>query len=333
VRWHGARDIRVEDVDDPGPPPPGWVRLAVKACGICGTDLEEYVHGPVVLPRSPIVLGHEAAGVVDAVGDGVSTLRVGQLVAVEGNITCGECDSCRRGERNLCRRNVQLGLHDDGGLAAYLLAPAAICAAVADGVAVEHAAMAEPVSVAVRAVARAAVVAGESVAVVGAGTVGLLLLQVAALAGAEVTVVEPHAARRALAVALGAVAAVPPDPGAGAGAAGAYDVVFESAGTADAARAAVALTRPGGRTVLLGVITGDVCLPGLDLLLAEKTVMTSMSHVFDPDFTTAVELISSGRLRLDPLITDRIALEDVVTRGFEELLAHPAEHLKVMVLP
>ncbi|MDQ1437307.1 MAG: (R,R)-butanediol dehydrogenase / meso-butanediol dehydrogenase / diacetyl reductase [Acidimicrobiaceae bacterium] len=354
VRWWGRGDVRVDEVDQPGEPRAGWVRLRVVACGICGTDVEEFTSGPVLIPTSPhpitgrcapLTLGHEAAGVVDAVGPGVG-LDVGTLVAVESNLFCGTCWWCRRGRYQLCPDLANLGLMGDGGLAEYMAAPAQMCIPFTNAVSPEHAAMTEPLSVAVRAVTRAGVGLGSSVVVLGAGTVGLLAVQAARLAGAErVVVVENVPSRRALALGLelGADLAVGAVGADGLGAAleavrsvsdgrGA-DVAIEAAGNAAAAAAAVRLVRRGGRAVLLGVFDDTVPIDMKDLLLGEKTVTASLSHVYDEDFATAVSLIDRGAVALDPLITDRIGLADVVDKGFNALVAEPGSHLKVIVLP
>lgn len=353
ARWWGRGDVRVEDVADPGSPREGWVRLRVEACGICGTDLEEYRAGPMVIPREPhpltgkrppVVLGHESVGVVEEAGAGVG-LAPGTAVAVEGNMYCGTCWWCSRRQYHLCAQLACIGLMADGGLAEHLLAPAAMCAPLSRGLApspglpFEIAALAEPLSVAVRAVRRRAVVGEETtVGVLGAGTIGLLCVYVAKLSGARrVLAVDSLAERRALAVALGADAAVAPGEAAavaremtdGVG----LDCVFEAAGMPAAAAAAVALARRGGRAVLMGVFGGTVPIEQMDLLMGEKEVVASLSHVYDDDFTTAVALLESGGSALAALVTDRIALDEVVERGFKALIANPAEHLKVVVLP
>jgi (R,R)-butanediol dehydrogenase/meso-butanediol dehydrogenase/diacetyl reductase len=346
ARWHARGDVRVEQVADPGPPPPGWVRLRVDACGICGTDVEEYLHGPILVPIephplsgrcAPLTLGHEPAGTVEVAGEGVS-LPPGTRVAVETNLHCGECWWCLREQYQLCVRLASLGLMTDGALAEVVLAPASMCAPLGDGVPSEHGALAEPLSVAVRAVRRAGVVAGASVGIVGAGTVGLLALQVARRAGAEtVVVVDRVAKRRRLAERLGATVAVAPEQAqsaaldltAGVG----LDVTVEAAGNPHAAAAAIALARRGGRTVLLGVYDGTVPISMLDMLLGEREVVASLSHNFGEDFTEAVRLIGSGEVQVAPLITDRVPLSRLVEDGFGRLVAEPTAHLKVIVVP
>jgi len=192
--------------------------------------------------------------------------------------------------------------------------------------------------VALRAMRRGRVRPGDSVGIIGAGTIGLLAVQAARVAGAShVMVVERIPERRELALALGASAACSPEQSAEAvrdltGGAG-PDVVFEAAGNAPAAAAAIRLARRGGRAVLLGVFAGDVAFDMVDFLFGEKEIVASLSHVVDDDFTRAVRLIDDGAVQIAPLVTDRIGLTDVVAAGFEALIAHPSAHLKIVVTP
>jgi (R,R)-butanediol dehydrogenase/meso-butanediol dehydrogenase/diacetyl reductase len=346
ARLHGRGDLRVEDLPELPGPPPGWVRLRVDACGVCGTDVEEYTAGPVLVPTephvlsqrsAPLTLGHEAVGEVIEVGAGVD-LPLGTRVAVDGNMFCGECFWCARREFQLCAKLASLGLMADGGLAEQMLAPAFMCIPYADHVSPEHAALAEPLSVAVRAIRRARVTTGTTVGIIGAGAVGLLALQVARAAGAETIVcVERHPQRRELALRLGAdIAVAPHEASIGAeeltGGVG-LEVTIEAAGNAEAAAGAVRLARRGGRAVLLGVFDDVVPIDMIDFLFGEKEIIASLSHVYDVDFVQAVRLIDSNRIDVAPLISDRIALADVVTAGFDPLVVDGDRHLKVMVFP
>src|SRR5688500_15200758 len=126
ARWWGRQDVRVEQIPDPGPLADGWVRVRIEACGICGTDMEEYQLGPVLVPTAknplshtcaPLTLGHEGVGVVEEVGPGVTTLTVGTRVAIETNLFCGTCWWCVRGQTQLCPMLATLGLMGDGALA------------------------------------------------------------------------------------------------------------------------------------------------------------------------------------------------------------------------
>lgn len=346
ARWWGRGDVRVEDVPDLDDPPPGWVRIKVDACGICGTDIEEYTDGPIVIPTTPhdlsgrcapLTLGHEAVGVVDAPGDDV-TLSRGQRVAVEANLFCGECWWCGQGQYQLCPSLASLGLMADGGLAEYLIAPERMCIPYSDETSPLAAVLAEPLSVAVRALRRGRLEPGTRVGVVGTGTIGLLAVQAARAWGAETIVaVDTLPSRRSLALELGADVAVAPEDADqaaldltdGVG----LDLTVEAAGNGSAGAAAINLARRGGRTVLLGVFDDLIGIPMMDFLLGEKEVLASLSHLYDRDFAAAVSLIDDGSVRTDPLVTDRIALTDVVEHGFKALLTDPAAHLKVIVTP
>jgi (R,R)-butanediol dehydrogenase/meso-butanediol dehydrogenase/diacetyl reductase len=340
VRWHARGDVRIEEVPPPGPPGPGDVQLAVSWCGICGTDMEEWLSGPVFIPaaaphpitgaQAPLILGHEFAGAVTAVGDGVTGLRTGQRVAVDTIVCCGRCRWCRRGEVSRCPDLGALGLHGDGGLAPLCNAPARMCLPVPDAVADDEAALAEPLAVAVRALRRGGLAPGEQVAVVGAGAVGLMAVQAAVAFGADrVAVVEPLAERRALAIRLGADRAVPPEEAASLEA----DVAVECAGTPDGVLTALAALGTGGRAVLLGISTEAVPIVPMDLVRGEKTLIGSLSHVWDEDFAIALGLLGRGAVAAAPLITDRIPLAAAVTDGLALLRDEPEKHVKILVRP
>ena len=338
VRWHARGDVRVEEVPPPAPPGPGELQLRVRWCGICGTDLEEWLSGPVFIPaaaphpvtgaRAPLVLGHEFAGVVVAAGADVTGPSPGQRVAVDTIVSCGTCYWCRRGEVTRCPALGALGLHGDGGLAELCNAPARICLPVPDTVADDEAALAEPLAVAIRALRRGGLRSGERVAVVGAGAVGLMAVQAAAAFGADgVTVVEPLPERRALAIRLGADRAVPPDEAGTLEA----DVAVECAGTASAIHAALQALRSGGRAVLLSIVTQSALIAPMDLIRGEKSLIGSLSHVWDQDFREALQLLGRGAVQAAPLITDRIPLSAAVTGGLALLRDEPERHLKILV--
>jgi (R,R)-butanediol dehydrogenase/meso-butanediol dehydrogenase/diacetyl reductase len=283
---------------------------------------------PVTGARAPLVLGHEFAGVVVAAGADVTGSWPGQRVAVDTVVSCGTCYWCLRGEVTRCPSLGALGLHADGGLAELCNAPARICLPVPDTVADDEAALAEPLAVAVRALRRAGLRPGERVAVVGAGAVGLMAVQAAAAFGADgVAVVEPLPERRALALRLGAGRAVPP------GEAGALeaDVAVECAGTTGAIDTALQALRSGGRAVLLGIVTQSALIAPMDLIRGEKSLIGSLSHVWDQDFREALQLLGRGAVLAAPLITDRIPLSAAVTGGLALLRDEPERHLKILV--
>lgn len=347
ARWHGRGDVRVEDVAQPVPGP-GELLLRVSWCGICGTDLEEYLDGPAIIPVevpngltgrvAPLTLGHEFVGAVAGLGEGVVDFKIGERVAPEVVLFCGQCFFCRRHEYALCVNWAAIGLMADGGLAEYAVVPAFSCARLPESLADDEAALVEPTEVAVRAVRKSDLLLGESVAAVGGGAVGLLTLQVARAAGAgSAYLIEPRASRRELALTLGATAAFDPtqpdwqqDLRAACNGVG-PDVVFECAGASESADLAVRIARKGGRIVLLGIHAERVLLSTLDIVLGEKRLVGSVQHHYDEDLPVAVQLLAEGKVQVRQLITGREPLERVVAGGFQALTQHPDRHLKILI--
>jgi (R,R)-butanediol dehydrogenase/meso-butanediol dehydrogenase/diacetyl reductase len=347
--WHARNDIRVEEAPDPRPPGPDEVIIKVAACGICGTDLEEYRAGPLFIPvgapnplsgrMAPLVMGHEFAGEVVEVGGAVRDLRPGDRVAPDTLLYCGRCYWCQRHQVSLCDQLAALGLMADGGLAQLCVAPARMCLRLPNGLAYGHAAMAGPLAVAVRAVRKGRVALGESMAVFGGGTIGLLCLQAARQAGARaVYVVEPHAGRRALARQLGATDALDPTAApvaeelrrlTGIG----PDVVIEASGATAAGPAAIEAARKGGRVVMVGLPVAAASVNFFGLVATEKEIIGSLSHVYDEDYAAAIRLLGEGLIAVEALISDRIPLNDLLPRGLLRLEERPTETLKIIVRP
>ncbi|HVM62025.1 MAG TPA: alcohol dehydrogenase catalytic domain-containing protein [Verrucomicrobiae bacterium] len=304
ARFYGPRDVRVEPVPLPGQPGPGDVLLRVTATGICGSDLHTFTDGRIgdTVPKSPIVLGHEFAAVIEAFGSGVEHLRVGTRVAVDPAHPCHHCDLCDAGHPNLCRRLHFCGLYpDDGSLREFMIVPARTCFPVPDSIDDESAAMLEPLGVALHATDLAKIRVGDRVAVLGAGPIGLLLIQTAKLAGAaEIFVRDPLAWRLALAMKLGAK----PLPVRAE-----VDVAIEAAWGGNAIEQAIELARPGGRVVLVGIPSEDRCAfqhsparrKGLTIMFSRR-----MKHTYP----RAISLVVSGKVDVRSLVTHRFPLQD-----------------------
>jgi len=320
--YHGRNQVLVEEVPDPPAPPPRWLQVDVGWCGICGTDLDEILHGPVLVPRTPLILGHEAAGRVVATGEGVA-LAVGARVGLENSLGCGRCARCRAGDPQLCAELAVMGLMFDGALATRVNVPASMCAPLPERLSEEAGALAEPLSVAVRAVRRSGGVRGRRVGVVGAGTIGLLVAAVARAQGAAaVCVLEPNAERLARAVAEGCEpASENPE----------LEVVFECAGSSPGFQAALDATAKQGTTVVVGIHAEPRSLDVTDLVVDERAIVASFSHNLKDDYRTALDLLAAGAIDADLLVTDRVPLAEVMKRGFEPLMREPARHLKVLV--
>ena len=346
LRWHGPRDVRLDEVPEPAVPP-GEVLVEVAACGLCGSDLHEYLHGPVYIPRKPhpltgvmppVTLGHEFAGRVVEAGAGVARPRPGDRVAVNPCLVCGECPWCRRGQGNHCAKLATLGLSRDGALASLVAVPAYGCHLLPPGVSDEQAAVVEPLAVAVHACARSRLVPGERAAVVGAGAVGLLVLQVLKAKGAGWTaVVEPRDERRRLARALGADEVIDPateDPArAIADRTGGerVAVAFECVGHERAFATAVRAAGKGGRVVQVGLVPDPIPVNLLQLLSHEKAIIGSSAYV--GEFPEAIDLLARGAVRVAPLVTGRVPLARAVRDGLEALLRPEEGHVKLLVTP
>jgi L-iditol 2-dehydrogenase len=328
---HGPRRLRIESAPRQEPAA-GEALVRVAVAGLCGTDYSIFSGDrPVGYPR---VMGHEFVGRIEAIGPGVTAARVGDRVAVEPNYSCGVCPLCREGNRNLCLSRTAIGIDVDGCFAELVRVPARCCWPAPAGVADDDLMITEPLAVVVRAVARGHVVAGETVAVVGAGTLGLLALQVLRARGARVLVVSRTARRFALAEELGAAATHRVSDGPLENAARDFsgregvDCVVETAGTAEAVDHALALVRPGGRVVLTGLPHEATPVRFFSVVRREVTIVGSM--IYQDEFAEAMRLVAAGQVRTRPLITHRFPLAEIE----QAFVAHrePAS-IKVAVIP
>jgi L-iditol 2-dehydrogenase len=305
----GAGEIRLESRPAPAIGA-GEILLRVRGCGLCGSDLAK-LRGPA--PR-PAVLGHEVVGEVWAVGDGVSDLRLGERVVVAHHVPCEACHYCRRGSASMCRAFRASNL-DPGGFAEYVRVPAEnvrhVTFRVPAGMPDAVAAFTEPLGCCVRTIRRAGVQPGDTLVVAGLGAMGCLLLQVARRRGARVVAVDPLPARRALAEALGAEAAVAPEELAGALAAASEgrgaDVVVLTAAAPSLVRAAFGWVRDGG-AVHLFVGEGEAPLPVGEIYKRELTLTATYSSS-PADLAEAFGLIRSGAVRVAELCSHRVPLE------------------------
>jgi L-iditol 2-dehydrogenase len=318
---YGPRDMRVEQVPHPGLPGPGMVLLRVKTVGVCGSDLHTYLDGRIGdwVVATPLILGHEFGGIVEATGpdayDGnFAPLAVGTRVAVDPAQPCGRCEMCEQGHPNLCHRLHFCGLYPDGGsLCEYMLMPAHCCFPVPADIDDAAAALLEPLGIALHAIDLAKLHVADSVAILGAGPIGLLLLQVAKLAGAApLYVVDQFDWRLDLAAHYGAipinfsredpVAAVMAATG-GRG----VDVAIEAAWADHSVQQAADMARMGGRLVLVGI-------PGPDKLEMKHStarrkgltirVSRRMKHVYP----RAIKLVEQGSIDLLGIMSHRFPL-------------------------
>ena len=349
IRWHARKDVRFEEVEDAPAPRPHEVCVRVEWCGICGTDLEEWEHGPLLIPvgepnrltgiKAPLTLGHEVSGTVVDAGREVGHLREGDRVCLDALIHCNECWWCERHEVTLCPDLGVVGLSAHGGLAERVTVPAGMCVPLPDQVGSDTGALAEPLAVAVRAMRKARLNVGDCVAVLGGGTIGLATAAVARAMGAgSVALGEPLAGRRQLAENLGVDCVFDPLEEDGlaeleklAGERG-PDIVVDCAGTPASGPMSVSMARAGGKAVIVGLCGRTSAISFADIAVGEKQIIGSLSHVWDEDFRVAVRFLELGLFRAKDVVGARIPLEDTVTRGFE-LLGAGTDKAKVLVSP
>jgi (R,R)-butanediol dehydrogenase/meso-butanediol dehydrogenase/diacetyl reductase len=346
--YYGPGDVRIETVPEPGPPDPGELVVEVLRGAICGTDSSEYAHGPHMIPLhdrhpnsghvGPLVLGHEFVGRVTALGDGVSGFAEGDRVVSGAGASCGECEWCRDGRTNLCRHYYTLGLHTHGGLAARAKTPADICVVVPDDCTDDAAAMAQPLAVALHALARGRPRASDSVVIIGSGGIGALMIGGAAGRGLErVIAIDVDATRLETARRLGAaetIDASATDPVEAVrsltGGEGAH-VVIEASGAPTSPQQAISMTRRGGRVVIVGLQAAPVRLDLFDVAMREIEIASSLAHVCADDLPAALEILARTDLA-DTMLDRVIPLDRLVDDGLSALAERRATG-KILVDP
>jgi L-idonate 5-dehydrogenase len=318
---HAAKDLRIEQRNEE-PVGPGQVAIAVEAGGICGSDLHYYNHGGfgTVRIREPMILGHEVAGSVKAVGEGVSNFAVGDRVAVSPSRPCSHCEYCLRGEQNHCLSMRFYGSampmpHIQGAFRQGLVAEQWQCHKVGKDVSINEAALAEPFAVTLHAVARAGSLTGKRVLVSGCGPIGALAIIAARAHGAReivATDLMDTALKKALEVGADRAINVATNPEmieAYSANKGYFDVQFEASGSEKAVRSGLEVLRPRSVLVQLG-LGGDIAIP--QNTVVAKEIEMKGTFRFHEEFGLAVDLINSRRVNLRPLLSGVFSLDDAV---------------------
>ena len=326
----GKETIAVRKVDQPRPAP-GDVLVRVRACGICGTDLHFYGGS---FPAAPSVSpGHEFAGEVAELGDGVTGFAVGDRVAVEPIRSCRKCEYCTTGRYHLCRKRVLLGTAEAGALAEYITMPAYTLYRLPDEIDFDVAALTEPLAVCIHGLHLANVRAGERVLVMGCGTIGVLSVLAAKAAGAEVVAIYRHDHQGEAALVAGASRAVRDGETAGLEKEG-FDAVIETVGGhAPTLSQALGIVRPGGRIAVLGVYTQPATLNALGLMLKEVTIVGGITYCrpgLHSDFDVALGILRDNPDRARAIITHRFPLPEAAA-AFATAADKSTKSLKVQV--
>jgi (R,R)-butanediol dehydrogenase/meso-butanediol dehydrogenase/diacetyl reductase len=343
LRFHGHRDLRFDDIPEPEIKP-GWSIVEVDWASLCYSDVKEYL-GPLYIKPDrpnpltgisvPVTLGHEFAGRVVETDGSRDDLKVGDRVAVDCLVRCGECWYCRHGNYVLCDKLAILGFDGNGGFAEKVAAPNYALHKLPDSVPGAVGAVMEPLAVVVHGVRRGRVAPGDVVAVVGAGMIGLGVTQVARAAGASaVYVVEPLESRREKATSLGATGVIDPAEGTPAeqlaeltGGYGA-DIAFDCVGKPASLDSALDLARKGGRVVVIGVFREPPVVDMNKVVLLERELIGVLAYV--EDFPRAIALAADGRVDATAFVSDRIALRDIIEKGFHALMDEPDRHIRIV---
>lgn len=341
--YYGNQDLRLEDVPEPEPGP-GQVKIRVSRNGICGTDLHEYYDGPIFIPtephplterKAPMVLGHEFAGVVTAVGSGVADVAEGDQVAVEPIYRCGQCRPCTTGRYNLCQSIGFHGLMADGGMAEHTVVPSFQVHKLPDGVPLELGALVEPMAVAHHAAVLGNVGDQDRALIYGAGPIGIgLWFALRSMGLTEIDVVEPSETRRKSIEALGARTLDPTSqdvPGLiaertkGDG----VDAAFDAAGVEPAVESA--LNCVGERRPLVSVAIYDrpLSTPLINLVLRERRIQGTICYTSE-DYRAVLDLMARDHYDFTGWV-DTVPLSQVIDQGFEELRA--GRRMKLLVDP
>ncbi len=348
ARFHGPKDIRIEEIPAPALRP-GAVALDVAWCGICGTDLHEYLEGPIFIPpeghphpltheEEPITMGHELSATITALGEGVSDLQVGENVVVEPYFVCGECAPCKAGNYNLCTSMGFIGLAGGGGgLSEQMVVDRRWVHPIGD-IPLDLAALIEPLAVGHHAFVRSGAKSGDVALVGGAGPIGLLLAAVLKAEGLTVIISEVAQARKEKArttkVADHVIDPLEEDllirvneltDGRGA------DVCFECTSVNLVLDQLIDAVRPAGVIVNVSIWGAPATIDMQKIVLKEIDLRGTIAYV--RDHPAVIKLVQEGKIDLEPFITDRIDLDDLVAGGLQNLIDHKDTEVKILVHP
>ena len=349
ARFHARGDIRIEDIPEPTVAP-GTVGIDVAWCGICGTDLHEFMEGPIFIPpcghphpisgeSAPVTMGHEFSGVVYAVGEGVTDIQVGQHVVVEPYIIADDVPT-GPGERYHLSKNMNfIGLGGrGGGLSEKIAVKRRWVHPISNAIPLDQAALIEPLSVGHHAYVRSGAKAGDVALVGGGGPIGLLLAAVLKAKGLKVIITELSSKRKEKARESGVadhildpsqvdvvaeVMKITGDQGA--------DVAFECTSVNKVLDQLVAGTRPGGVVVIVSIWSHPATINVHSVVMKELDVRGTIAYCNDHQET--IKLVEEGKIDLTPFITQRIQLQDLVSQGFETLIQNNESAVKIIVQP
>jgi (R,R)-butanediol dehydrogenase/meso-butanediol dehydrogenase/diacetyl reductase len=327
--YHGEYDIKIEDVPDPVPNSEE-VLLKPVYCGICGSDIDAWKRG---MYAPGVIIGHEFSAQVVECGSGVEKVKKGDYVVGKSVIPCYTCDFCKNERYSLCDTMEMPGITVNGALAEFCVLPADSVVIIPENIALDEAALAEPMSVVLHGFNKIQYTPKDTV-ILGAGTIGLCALQIALQESSFVGVSEPNEFRRNKAHQLGAHTIIDPEESnvslsfeEVAGHPPEY--VIECSGSSIAASDAISIVRKGGTILFLGISEDPVEADFMTAVLNELTM--KFSYCSYSEISTALSLMAAKKIDVSPIITKKISLENVVEKGFKELTTPDTDHIKILV--
>jgi (R,R)-butanediol dehydrogenase/meso-butanediol dehydrogenase/diacetyl reductase len=343
LRWHDRGDVRLEEVPEPETTDELGALIEVSRCGICGSDLAEVRHGPVLIRSSahpisgqapPITLGHELVGTLRSGSSPDGRIEPGMRVTVDACLRCGRCEACARGDYHRCRLGGSIGLHTDGGFAPLVAVPGYTLVAVPDEVSDEQAALTEPFAVGLHALERAGVAAARTVLVLGFGPIGAACAMLAGTLGAQPFVVEVNPERRATAERLGVATIdagddLPRRVRRAVGGGGA-DIVVESTGVAGLLATAIECATRGGRIALAGLPRDEATIDPKRITLFERSLVGSLGYRHD--LPRVIDLVAAGRVDPAEIVGAVVSLSEA-KETMISMASSPSSTIKVLIDP
>ena len=331
--YEGKETIRIVDIPKPVPKA-GEVLVKIKYAGICGSDLEGYKTG---LYPVPVVMGHEACGVIEELGPDVKKWKVGNRVSINPIMPCGKCYWCLKGYTNICESEFEgFGIYKNGGFTEYATVPASSLITLPDTIPNKHGTVFDQIATGLLAVREGPFITGESAVVLGLGTIGQFLMQILKISGArKLIVIEKNKHRLEVAkkfnpdialnkTILGKVKGATERRGA--------DFVFECTGRPAAINATSSLVRKGGTVVQVGVSDTPFEISYLPFIMNHNKIQCVFTY-HQKDFEYAVELVAKKLIDPEPIVTKIISLDDIVEEGFQEAINPDTKEIKIIVEP
>lgn len=315
--FRGKNEIKVKDIEI-GSPGPDEVQIKVEACGVCGTDLHIYEGaGGAAKCEPPTILGHEFSGVVYKVGSNVKELKLGDRVCVDPNDMCGNCYYCKIGKAHFCENMIGIGTTTDGGFAEFCNVREKQVYKIGENLSFEEGAMAEPVACCLHGMDLTGIQAGDTVMVIGGGTIGLIMLQLAKLSGASILImVEPVKHKRDMAEKLGANITIDPFNQSVQDVLDSYAIhtvnsVIECVGHKSTMQDAIKFVGKGGTAMLFGLTHPECEIPLLPFEVFKREISIKASFINPYTQSRAISLLQSGKINVKDLITDVISLDEI----------------------